>query len=188
MTTAPTYSEIYRLTVADWLDLADDSRIVEIIDGEIFMAPSPAVRHQSLAREFTVRLYRHVVEGGRGTLFFAPTGLKLRDDVVLEPDIFVVLEENRGMIRELYVEAADLVVEILSPGTAGRDVGVKKQRYEEAAVAEYWIVDPVARSVQVFALESGTYGDPSVYAAADVLKSPLLPGLSIELSTLWDRQ
>jgi len=186
MTSAPTLSEFYHLKVSDWLELADQARIVEIINGEIFMAPAPSTRHQSLSRELTVRLYRHVVDNGLGTIFFAPTGLKLKEDVVLEPDVLVVLNHNFHAIQEYYVERADLVVEILSPGTAGRDVGIKRDRYEEAGIPEYWIVDPAARTVEVLVLEAGHYSTGGTFGESEVLVSRVLPGFEIALAALWE--
>lgn len=185
MTVAPRLPDFYRLTVADWVDLAEESRIVEIINGEIFMAPSPSVRHQTIAKRLMIRLFMEVEDAGMGEVYFAPTGLKLRDDVVLEPDLMVVLARNRASIKAQFVEAADLVVEILSPGTAGRDVGIKLQRYEEAQIPEYWIVDPQRKTVEVLALVEGAYVSRGVLEEGAVLTSEVLPGLSIELAEIW---
>ena len=186
MTIAPIVPEAYRLTAEDWVRLADESRIVEIIDGEIFMAPAPAVRHQSVAKQLLVRLFHQVEEPGLGTVFFAPIGLKLKDDVVLEPDLLVVLRHQADRIQELFVEAADVVIEVLSPGTAGRDLGIKRERYEEAGIQEYWVVDPVACTVEVLALVDGRFETRQVCQRNETLSSAVLSDLRIDLCEVWD--
>ena len=60
--------------------------------------------------------------------------------------------------------APDLVVEVLSPGTAKNDKGYKKDLYETAGVKEYWIIDPMPRSIEVYLLTDGKFSLDEVYA------------------------
>ena len=81
--------------------------------------------------------------------------------------------------------APDLVVEILSPGTAGRDRGAKRAVYERFGGREYWIVDPVAATIRVLALTDGAYREAGLYRRDQTLVSPLLAGLEIPLATVF---
>jgi Uma2 family endonuclease len=121
-------------------------------------------------------------------VLYAPVGVRLSDDTVLEPDLLVVLTENASRIGEHVVDGPpDIVVEILSPGSARRDLGLKRTEYETAGVREYWIVDPETRSVEVLALEEseGRYARAGLFRVEDSLSSSLLPGLSIALREIF---
>jgi Uma2 family endonuclease len=107
----------------------------------------------------------------------------------LEPDLVVVLREHADRIGRQAIEGApDLVVEILSPGTAKRDLVVKRKQYEEAAVPEYWIVDPESQSVEVLALEHARYARAGLYRRGDLLKSRILSDLEIQLSSVFTQK
>jgi Uma2 family endonuclease len=133
-------------------------------------------------------------------VFTAPFGVRLypkddrSDDMVVEPDIVVVCDfsklDERGCNG-----APDMVIEILSPSTAQKDRFLKFNRYLEAGVREYWIVDPDAPSVQVYTLDrgrfiAGAYGivdpedEPAEYTS-DKAPVSVLPGLEIDLKTIF---
>lgn len=179
----------YRLTVADWLEMEEGQRIVEIIEGDVYMAPSPAIRHQRIARELGVLLHRFLRATLPGAeIFFAPTGVKLSDDTVLEPDLLIVLEHNRDRVMEKYVNGPpDVVIEVLSPGTASRDLGLKRDYYGQAGVPEYWIVDPETETIEVLVLDNGNYRQGGLFRAADALRSRQLSELELPLGELWPR-
>jgi Uma2 family endonuclease len=178
----------YRLTYRDWLGFPDDGRLYELLGGELFVNPPPSVRHQRVSREIQVRLIRHLDTGGRGEVLSAPVGVRLADEDVLEPDLVVVLAEHADRVGEQAILGPpDLVVEILSPGSAGRDLGAKRDAYQRAGVAENWIVDPQAATVEVLALVSGIYERHGLFGRADVLESRLLPDLSLTLSDVFPR-
>ncbi|MEW5865837.1 MAG: Uma2 family endonuclease, partial [Bacillota bacterium] len=84
----------------------------------------------------------------------------------------------------------DLVVEILSPGTARWDQEVKRQLYAKFGVREFWLVDPVGRTVEVATLKRGEsatlqFTALQVYAPGSTLMSPLLPGLTLDVEALF---
>ncbi|MBC8131522.1 MAG: Uma2 family endonuclease [Deltaproteobacteria bacterium] len=176
----------YRLTYADWLGFPDDGRSYELIQGELIVTPSPSIGHQRVSREIEFRLLQHLRASGTGEVLDAPVGVRLSETDVLEPDLLVVLRQNAHRIGEQVVEGApDLVVEILSPGSAVRDLGVKRRTYEGAGVAEYWIVDPVNRSIDVLALQSGSYVRHGLFGVADLLTSRVLPEFSLPVGEVF---
>src|SRR5262249_50664263 len=122
----PSVPSAYLLSYKDWLRFPDDTRLYELIDGELFVSPSPNVAHQRVARNLAVSLHDHLRKSGRGEVLFAPMGVRLDKRSVVEPDILVVLREHATRVRkQVIVGAPDLVLEVLSPGTARRDVGLK---------------------------------------------------------------
>lgn len=177
---------VYRLTYADWLRLPDDGYRYEIIDGELFVTPTPSIRHQRISRELGSRLREVLRWTGGGEMFFAPTGVRLGEDVVIEPDLLVVLTEHRARIGEQVIDGPpDLVVEVLSPGSARRDLVAKRELYARFGVPEYWIVDSEASSIEVLVVDRGSYTRAGFFRRADTLVSPLLPDLSIVLAEVF---
>ena len=138
-----------RWTAADLREITDHRNRYEIVDGELFVTPSPSPEHQTLLKLF----FRHIdsyVEAGRlGNVIFAPSDVMLADDTVVEPDLFV-LPPTHGKLPAQWDAAAGLllVVEILSPRTARADRTVKRQRYQKEGVSQYWLVDGDARVVE----------------------------------------
>src|SRR5947209_3473624 len=121
----------YRLTYEDWLHFPDDGKLYEVLGGELFVSPPPSWRHQLILTELLFRLRNYLGQGARGRVASAPAGVRLSDEDIVEPDLVVILEEHRDRIDESSVAGTpDLVVEILSPGTAGRDLLDKRALYE----------------------------------------------------------
>ena len=81
-----------------------------------------------------------------------------------------------------------MIVEVLSPGSAQRDVGEKKALYARSQVPEYWIADPVDDHVDVFELQGAQYELCKRFRASETLRSPLLPGLKVDLGKVFARK
>src|SRR5262245_37907481 len=127
---------VYRMTYSDWLRLPDDGRLYEVIDGELLVSPPPSIRHQRISRRLQSQILRFLEASRLGEVFYAPVGVRLGDDV-LEPDLVIVLREHADRIGEQVIEGApDIVVEILSPGSAKRDLNAKRMVYQAAGVPE----------------------------------------------------
>ncbi len=178
--------DVYRLTYRDWLSFPDDGRAYEIIDGELFVTPSPSIRHQRTSRELQHALLTFLRSTGSGEVLSAPVGVKLDDGSVVEPDIVVVLAANAGRIGEQVIEGApDIVIEILSPGTAQRDLGIKRRKYEASNVPEYWIVDAESRRIEVLSLHAGRYSRSQTFGGTDTLTSSSLAGFALDVSDVF---
>src|SRR3989338_6289578 len=181
MQTAVKIPENLKLTYEDYLLLPEGTRY-EIIEGELFMTPSPRTVHQRLI----VKLFRIIdnfVRGKNlGEVFVAPYDVVLSKHDIVQPDILFVSKENSHLITELNLQGApDLVVEILSPSIEDRDSILKKKLYAAFGVKEYWIADPAKKSVKLFNLGKKGYMDVET---GNILKSLLLKGLEIDISGL----
>ena len=134
----------------------------ELINGVAYdMTPAPNTEHQQLCMNLSVRISNALDEakrksgGGECAVFAAPTDVYLESGVV-QPDLLVVCDREK--ISKRGIEGApDLVVEILSPSTAGKDWSHKRWAYEAAGVPEYLIVDPDERLGVLLRLEAGRY-------------------------------
>lgn len=145
-------------TLADWTTW--EGRW-ELIHGVAYdMTPAPSLGHQQISMDLSVRIANGIEAakgkaGGGCRVFAAPTDVFLEGNVV-QPDILVVCDPAKLSARG--VEGPpDLVVEILSPRTAGKDMVRKRWTYEEAGVPEYLIVDPEERVGLLLRLEAGRY-------------------------------
>lgn len=165
-----------RYTWDDYLTFPDDKRI-EIINGELFdMSPAPHPDHQRVLSELFLALKPHF----RGTpceLFLSPVDVKLADDTVVQPDLFVVCPPTR--VDKAVEGPPSLAIEILSPGTLMHDRVRKMLRYAAAGVKEYWIVSVEARSVEVYSLRGDSYEPVGAFIADDIVSGREFPKVKI---------
>nr|HID12590.1 Uma2 family endonuclease [Anaerolineae bacterium] len=138
------------------------------------------------------RLYRalhaHVVERGLGVVQFAPLPVRLWPGKIREPDILFVSHEHADRIGEQFYGPPDLVIEVLSAGTWRTDRLEKMVEYAQAGVVEYWIVDPEAKTIEVFVLREGAYTLLDRWGTGEIVRSALLEGLEIAVNELFDRE
>ena len=177
-------SQKLKFTYRHYCQLPEGDRR-ELIEGDFYVVPAPNVRHQTIAANLGMVLRQFARRNRLGTVLWAPTDVLLSQESVVQPDILFVSNERRGIIAEANISGApDLVVEVLSPGTADRDRDLKLRLYAGHGVREYWIVDPDGESVEVMAL--GPEGPTGVWRyASGSVRSDLLPGLDVPLGEIF---
>jgi Uma2 family endonuclease len=166
---------------ADYLALPDEPRC-ELLYGRLVLMTSPALLHQ----EVLIRLARALLEladRNDARLVMAPMDVRLADHSVVQPDLLYVTKSRSSVLRERVHGAPDLVVEVLSASTARRDLGEKLRLYAESGVAEYWIVDPNAKTFEF--LENGEGGFRVRLPEGQVYRSEAIAGLEIDLEAFW---
>lgn len=127
----------------------------EMHNGEIIMMSSPSVNHNRVAGNI-YHIFRNYLKDKTCEAFSDGVDTYLTEDNRFIPDVMIVC--NKDIIHSDGIHGApDLVVEVLSPGTAKNDKGYKKDLYEKSGVREYWIVDPNIRSIEVYLLTDGKY-------------------------------
>jgi Uma2 family endonuclease len=153
----PANQERQRWSYAEFARLPDAARArQEVIAGELVVTPAPTSRHQEIVAYLTWRLYGFVREHGLGKVFPAPIDVLFGEGDYLEPDLVFVAAERLHLLSDRGMEGApDLVVEVVSPSTAGRDRGLKLERYRRYGVHTYWVVDPADETVEVWDLAAG---------------------------------
>jgi Uma2 family endonuclease len=169
----------------DYLLLPEDKRY-EILDGEIYVIPAPSTRHQRISRQLEMALIQHVEQFGLGEILQAPYDVVLSHENVVQPDILLVLKERSGIITAMNLQGApDLVVEILSPATRGKDAEIKRKIYAQFGVREYWIVNPEADTIEVLAWSESGYTSAGLFRNPEYLSTPLLPNFDLPLSQIF---
>lgn len=146
-----------RITWQDVLLAPDDGNRYEAVAGELYVTPPPSYEHQRISARLHIELHRLLEEPGHGVVVYAPVGVEFPDtEEGVQPDLVFVSRARSHIIRRGWIRGApDLVIEILSPTTAGRDRSVKLDLYRRQGVAEYWVVDPDARAVEVWRFPVG---------------------------------
>ncbi len=149
-------------TVEDYYALPEEER-VELIDGVIYEMSAPSSRHQMAAGEIYYQFLHFIRKNQGGCMpLISPIDVRLNCDerTMVQPDVIVVCDRDK--IQEKYVYGApDFVAEVLSPFTRHRDCIRKLDKYREAGVREYWIVDLEKEKVIAYRFEEELY--PSVY-------------------------
>jgi Uma2 family endonuclease len=179
-------AEQKRYTYADYAAWKGDVRY-EIIDGIPYAMASPSQAHQRITKKL-VRQLDDFLRGRTCEVFHAPLDVRLNadsfDDIVVQPDIFVVCDESKRNGKSVK-GAPDLVIEILSPYNIRHDTFVKFRQYQKSGVKEYWIVDPIRRTVEVYILRNKKYGIGRVYRDDDIVPVYILDGCKINLAEVF---
>ena len=173
-----------KLTYEDYALLPEDGKIHEIIDGEHFMTPAPATYHQTLSRRIQFQLYQQIEEKDLGLVFDAPTDVQLSETDIVQPDLFIIHASRKSIVSpQKIIGAPDLIIEILSKSTGNKDRLLKRDLYQQAAVPEYWLVDPESQQVTLFRLQGGQFEVAGTFH--DEVNYIAIKGVRVDLNKVW---
>ena len=167
-----------------------DRHHYELLNGRVVMNPPAGFPHGSVESRVVRLLANHVLDASLGECFGSSQGFELPTGDTVEPDASYVSKQRWQTMpdpepgRFLRV-VPDLTVEILSAATAHRDRGEKKALYGRAGVREYWIIDPRARTLICLTRQEGELHEDAVHEETDTFESPLLPGLTFPVASLF---
>ncbi|MSU47716.1 MAG: Uma2 family endonuclease [Opitutus sp.] len=175
------------LTVHDYMQMPETSgKKTELIEGDFFMSPSPIRFHQEILGRLFGPIWAYLQINSLGKVYAAPFDVTLTDLNVYQPDICYFSKSRYTSLTEHGADGApDLVVEILSPGSAKHDLGLKKEIYTRTGVEEFWSVDPVKRTIAIFQLSENSTTPRATLGEGKTLATPLLPGLKIKVRDVF---
>ncbi len=172
----------------EYLEQSSDTHICEWVDGEIINMPGASFEHQTIS-DFLLKIVSFYVEiNDLGVAVSSPFVMKLEAERRgCEPDILFVGNEKKHLIKKNFLDgAADLVVEIISPESIGRDRGEKFVEYEAAGIKEFWLIDPTRKQAEFYNLN-----DEGFYRLANisdgVFRSQILPEFFLRVEWLWEK-
>jgi Uma2 family endonuclease len=175
-------------TYSHYAALPDDGHRYEILDGVLYVAPlTHTVLHQHIAVCIGYYFYLYVTLKDIGNVIPGPIDVEFAPRTVVQPDLLVLL----GGVNDEFLASShitgppDLVVEILEPHTAGHDRGRKYNAYARGGVREYWIVDPLVRSVEIYALEASIYHLLGVFRGDDFLPSWVIKDFTVRVNQFF---
>ncbi len=179
------------MSLEEFLALGETDERLELFDGVLYLMSTPTKDHQFLMFSVRLRFETHLDE-------FDIPPYEVHHDITtilseelqraVEPDLVVILagRDDIGGIR--HVEGVpDIVIEILSTDR-NHDLVFKRRIYAEAGVREYWIFDPINDTVLPLEISGDEYAERPTLTAADILTTPLLPGLTIPLADIFNHR
>jgi len=196
----------HKFTYVEYSMWPDDERW-ELIDGIAYnMSPAPTSTHQDISSNLVGELYIFL-KNRSCKVFSAPFDIYFPEypaqdfnsiDSIVQPDISVICDPDK-IIEKGCLGAPDLIIEILSPSTAKKDMHEKFHLYEKHGVKEYWIVDPGNKYIRIFHLQTegkdaGLYDDGTLVPPADwreensIAESVVLDGFKIDTAELFKHQ
>jgi len=174
-----------KYTLEDYEKLPEGSPY-QLIEGKLIMSPAPAPSHQRVSIRLAVKLFNYVREKAKGEVLYSPIDVYLDEENAYQPDIVVILQGSRARITEKGIEGPpDIVVEILSPSTAYYDLTVKKDVYEKTGVKEYWLLDPLRKTFEIYANSQEGFKIISKAKEEGMVSSELL-GLKLDLKQVFE--
>ncbi len=159
----------------------------EWVEGKVLLMSPASSRHQQLVVFLVTLLNLYVSSRNLGRVMTAPYQMRLHQPARgREPDILFVAQTNLGRITKQYLDGpADVVVEIISPESSGRDRGEKFYEYETAGVREYWLIDPQREQVEFYQLDTLGRYTLALGGHTGHYTSLVIPGLAIDVQWLW---
>ena len=187
LTTSLPATSIDLLTYDDYKTFPDNDGIrKEIIEGELYMTPAPSLKHQTILGKLHIVIHNFVDNKNLGKIFLAPCDVVFSNINVMQPDLIFIAKKSYLILTDLNIQGApDLLIEILSPSTKENDQIYKKQVYEKFGVKEYWIIDPVGESVEIWSLINKKYNLVEHANKEQTITSHLLKELKIELTQVF---
>jgi Uma2 family endonuclease len=159
----------------------------EIIEGELFVTPAPVPLHQRVILNLFRILDPHVQRKKLGEIFISPVDVYLEEKTVVEPDLLFLSDPS--IVKRKRIEGApDLVVEVLSKGTANRDRGIKLDAYERHGVKHYWIVDPIAKELEELVRRKKKLARRGTAKGNETFEPACFPGLEVPLKKVWAKE
>jgi Uma2 family endonuclease len=182
------HDRIRKLTYDDYALLPEDGQRHEIIDGELYMTPSPVTAHQRTVFRLGLRLGGFVEQHELGEVFSAPFDVVFSKFDVVQPDLLFISKERAQILTDKNVQGTpDLVIEVLSESTRRLDETIKLSLYDRYGVLEYWMFNAARQDVRVFRRS----GERLVLVAelsaqaGGVLITSLLPGFELSMAGLF---
>lgn len=175
-----------RMTTTGYLNGPETLQRRELIWGVLREPPAPFCSHQRLVTDVAFLLQGHTRDQSLGQVFVSPIDVVLdeRKALILQPDIVFISNDRLGILRDQVWGAPDLVVEVLSAGTAAYDQRRKLAWFRKYGVRECWFVDPRARRIVVHELEQRP-PTKSTYDLNGIVRSSVLPGLALPVADVF---
>jgi len=172
------------MSFEEYMAWGDEDVRSELVDGKVLIMSPISLKHQEIASFLTaiLRIYTEVTHTGH--ILTAPFAMRIGDKTVREPDLLFVSKTHEDRLTNTYLNGpADMVIEIISPESIGRDRGVKFVEYESAGVPEYWLIDPIRQQVEFYRLNGPHY--QLINPIEGIYKTDLLPSFFIQTNWFW---
>jgi len=170
------------------MELEDnDPYIYELFNGIIMKRAAPSLIHQKVSRNLLTDITNFLRQSPLGEVYSSPVDVEFDRHNAFQPDLAFISNERSFLFEDGdYIKGApDLIVEILSPGNIRRDRVEKKAICQQFAVREYWLVDPLSQTVEIYVMRENEYQLHDFLEQTGKASSTVLTGFELEISTLF---
>lgn len=165
-----------RMSASEFYELADykNDKLIQLIDGEVVLSVPPIPKHQAIVGEILFLLMT-IAKNKGGKAYTSPIEVYLDEENIFEPDVLLIKQDSACKVEEKRLRGApNLVVEVLSPSTARYDRQQKYTAYEKHGVEEYWIIDPVHETLEVWTGKDAEFTRQGAFSKEDTFNSVVL--------------
>ncbi len=176
-------------TLEEFWELPDppDRAKLELIAGVLYMTPPPGNAHDNAVSRLNRLISEYLITSGdKGTLYLPRAAIWTSARTYLEPDLFYLSTETKAELDPERRSTADLVIEVISPGSAIYDRNTKADTYAALGVKELWLVDEVEENVELRTLADERFGPGKVFAKGELLNSIVLPNITIQITRIFE--
>jgi len=164
-----------------------DHSKLELIAGVLYMTPPPGHKHDNAVSRLNRLMSEYLLKSGdKGTLYVPRAAIWTSPNTYLEPDLFYVSAETESRLQPNHRTTADLVVEVISPGSAIYDRNTKSDTYAALGVKELWLIDEDRLTVEVRVLEEERFTPTTEHQDRDQARSTVLAGFEFAVSQLFN--
>ena len=188
MSVATALENSRKITVKELFEMdLEEGYFYELINGNIVKKQAPSPQHQLASGNIYAAMHAFVKTQQLGKCFSAPTAVFFDKHNNTQPDIFFIRKERQFIITRDGIEGQpDLIVEILSPSSYKNDKVTKKALHLKFGVMEYWIVDPIYQSVEVYILEQNQYILKALVSESGAVESTVLEGFMMDIKDIFE--
>src|SRR5436305_9659109 len=175
-------------TLEEFWQLPDppDRSKLELIAGVLYMSPPPAYTHDDVVTRLNRLLIAHLLStGDKGNLYVPRAAIWTSTQTHLEPDLFYVSAELAARLEPEHRTTADLVVEVISPGSAIYDRNTKADTYGALGVRELWLIDETEQTVEVRRQTGDGFDERRVFSRGQQVESAVFPALRHPVERLF---
>jgi Uma2 family endonuclease len=175
-------------TLEEFWQLPDppDRSKLELIAGVLYMTPPPEYTHDEIVTRINHLLITHLnAEGIKGKVFLPRAAIWTSQRTYLEPDLFYLSAETEAGLDPKHRTTADLVIEVISPGSAIYDRNTKAETYGALNVKELWLVDETEETVEVRHQTGQGFDEGQVFKRGELLISGIFPELRLAVEQLF---
>jgi Uma2 family endonuclease len=167
-------------------DPPDHSKL-ELIAGVLYMTPPPGYTHDNSVARLNRLLVAELIRlGDPGTIYAPRAAIWTSDRTYLEPDLFYLSKQTAAGLDQEHRTTADLVIEVISPGSAIYDRNTKADTYAALGVKELWLVDETKEIVELRTLSGARYGEGKMFEKGEQLPSAVISGLTIAVTKIFE--
>jgi Uma2 family endonuclease len=180
------YIKTYTLEEFWQLPEPPDRSKLELIAGVLYMSPPPEHTHDRIVTRLVRLLIPQLVAAGdKGNVYVPRAAIWTSRHTYLEPDLFYVSAELEAQLDPEHRTTADLVVEVISPGSAIYDRNTKADTYGALGVRELWLVDEAGETVEVRRQLGNSFDDGQVFNRGEQITSSVFPNLQLNVEQLF---